>query len=257
MRVDLVSVLAVTATVTIERRFNGPPDSANGGYACGLLASAIDGIAEVSLRAPPPLDAELTVEGGGDAARLLHGDTLVAEAVAVGPESFVEPPVGVSAGEARTAEGLSTYLNADTHPFPTCFVCGPLREDGDGLRIFPGPVDRRATFACAWTPSESVAGGDGTVPEEVVWAALDCPTSAPGMNAPGPDGRVLPIVLARLAVDVRGPVEAGAEHMITSWEIARDGRKREAGAALYSVEGGDELLALARALWIELRAVPS
>ena len=241
------------ATVRIERRFNGPPDSANGGYTCGLLASAIDGIAEVSLRAPPPLGAELTVEGGGEAARLLDGETVVADAVAVGPESFVEPPAGVSAGDARAAEGRSTYLNADTHPFPTCFVCGPLRDDGDGLRIFPGPVDRPATFACVWTPSESVVGADGAVPVEVVWAALDCPTSAPGMNEPGPDGKVLPIVLARLAVDVRGRVEPGAEHTITSWEIARDGRKREAGAALYSVEGGGELLAVARALWIELR----
>jgi hypothetical protein len=241
-------------TVTIERRFNGPPDSANGGYTCGLLARAVDGIAEVSLRAPPPIERELVVEGDGRSARLLDGETVVAEAVAVGPERFVEPPGGVAAGEARAAEGRSTYLNADTHPFPTCFVCGPLRDDGDGLRIFPGPVDRPATFACAWTPSESVVGAYGTVPVEVVWAALDCPTSAPGMNEPGPDGKVLPIVLARLAVDVRGPVEAGAEHMITSWEIARDGRKREAGAALYSVEGGDELLAVARALWIELRA---
>jgi hypothetical protein len=243
----------VGTQVVIEPRFNGPPDSGNGGYACGLVARAVDGVAEVSLRRPPPLAVPLEVEGGGEAARMLDGETLVAEAVAVGPERLVEPPAGVSAAEARTAEGLSTYLNEDTHPFPTCFVCGPLRDHDDGLRIFPGPLDRPAAFACTWTPSDSVAGADGAVPLEVVWAALDCPTSAPGMNEPGPDGTVLPIVLARLAVDVRGPVEPGAEHMITSWEIARDGRKREAGAALYSVEGGDELLAVARALWIELR----
>ena len=236
-------------TVTIEPRFNGPPDSANGGYTCGLLAREIDGAAEVSLRAPPPIDRELVVDGG----RLLAGETVVAEGGAVGPDRFVEPPAPVSPDDARAAEMRSTYLDASTHPFPTCFVCGPLRDDGDGLRIFPGWIEERGLFASTWTPSESVVdGGDGEIPEEIVWAALDCPTSAPGMNAPGPDGRVLPIVLARLAVDVRGPVEPGAEHVITSWEIGRDGRKREAGAALYGADG--ELRAMARALWIELRA---
>ena len=37
-------------SVTIDRRFNGPPDTAQGGYACGLLASRIESAA---LRAPP------------------------------------------------------------------------------------------------------------------------------------------------------------------------------------------------------------
>jgi hypothetical protein len=257
----------VGTQVVIEPRFNGPPDSGNGGYACGLVARAVDGVAEVSLRRPPPLAVPLEVEGGGDRARLLDGDgEVVAEGEAVGPERLVEPPAAVSREEAREAVDRSTYLDASTHPFPTCFVCGPLREQGDGLRIFPGRLESsERVFACTWTPpgGDGDGGSDrGPVPEELVWAALDCPTSAPGMNEPGPDGVVLPIVLARLAVDVRGPVQAGAEHVITSWEIARDGRKREAGAALYAAdggngEGGGEPLALARALWIELRSAPS
>ena len=240
----------VADAVVIDARFNGPPDSANGGYSCGLLAAAIDGIAEVSLRKPPPLGRELSIDGGGDSARLLDGDEVVADAVVVGPERLVDPPRTVPNADARAAEGFSTYLNEETHPFPTCFVCGPLRDACDGLRIFPGPVESHPMFACTWTPDESLVGADGLVPCEVVWAALDCPTSAPGMNSPGPDGTVLPIVLARLAVDVRAPVDPGLEHVITSWEIARDGRKREAGAALYA---RGELVALARALWIELR----
>ena len=106
-------------------------------------------------------------------------------------------------------------------------------------------------FAATWTPPADFAGAEGTVAPEIVWAALDCPTSAPGMNSPGPDGTVLPIVLARLGVELHGPVRAGTEHVVTSWELSRDGRKREAGAALYDDGGG--LLASARALWIELR----
>jgi hypothetical protein len=43
-------------TITIARRFRGPPNSGNGGYVCGMLARYITGAAEVTLRAPPPLE---------------------------------------------------------------------------------------------------------------------------------------------------------------------------------------------------------
>ena len=49
---------AGVATVVIDRRFNGPEHSSNGGYACGSVAAFIDGPAEVTLRVPPPLDTE-------------------------------------------------------------------------------------------------------------------------------------------------------------------------------------------------------
>ena len=236
-------------SLVIDPHFNGPPDSGNGGYACGLLAGFVDGPAQVSLRAPPPLGTPLAVVGEGNGVRLLDGDTLVAEAEPAGPDPAGEPPRLVPVEEAGESAERSTYLNADTHPFPTCFVCGPKRGVGDGLRIFPGPTD--GMFAAPWTPDPGLAREDGALPPEIVWAALDCPTSAPGMNKPGPDGKVLPIVLARLAVHLREPVAAGAEHVITSWEIGRDGRKREAGAALHDASG--RLLASSRALWIELR----
>jgi hypothetical protein len=238
-------------SVVIDSRFNGPPNSGNGGYTCGLLARDIDGPAEVTLRMPPPLGVSLAVERDGERRLLVGGDGLVAEAIAVGPDRFVDPRRPVPPEEALEAVSGSFFLQEDLHPFPTCFVCGPKRDEGDGLRIFPAPVGDKE-FAAVWTPPESAAGGDGTVPSEIVWSALDCPTSAPGMNAPGPDGEVLPIVLARLAVDVRAPVRAGADHVVTSWEISRDGRKREAGAALFDADS--ELLAVARALWIELKS---
>lgn len=240
----------MAGSLVIDPRFNGPPDSGNGGYTCGLLAREIDGPAEVSLRRPPPLGVEMRVEGDGARLLLLEGDAVVADAEPVGADRFEDPPPPVSLDDARAAIDGSFFLDEGHHPFPTCFVCGPKREEGDGLRIFAGRVgDGR--FATVWTPPASVAGADRHVPSEVVWSALDCPTSAPGMNAPGPDGKVLPIVLARLAVDVRAPVAAEVDHVVMSWEIGRDGRKREAGSVLFSADG--ELLALARALWIELK----
>ena len=41
-------------------RFNGPADSGNGGYCAGVIAGFVDGPAEVSLRAPVPLDTRST-----------------------------------------------------------------------------------------------------------------------------------------------------------------------------------------------------
>src|SRR4051794_9069217 len=97
----------VSATIVIDARFNGPPDSANGGYTCGLVASAIDGPAEVTLRQPPPLERELSVERNEAEGRalLFDGDELVAEAIAVEPDWFVPGPASVD--EARVAEGGS------------------------------------------------------------------------------------------------------------------------------------------------------
>lgn len=239
-------------SVVIEGRFNGPPDSGNGGYTCGLLARFVEGPAVVSLRKPPPLGRELRVEAAeGERMLLLDGEELVAEAEPGSAMPAGDPPRPVPVAEARAAEDGAFFRDEEHHAFPTCFVCGPLRRSGDGLRIFAGSVGD-GVFASTWTPPASVVDGGGAVPSEIVWAALDCPTSAPGMNTPDAEGRLLPIVLARLAVDVRAPVEPEAEHVIMSWDLGRDGRKRHAGAALFSA--GGELLASARALWIELRA---
>jgi hypothetical protein len=239
----------VPRSIVIDSRFNGPPDSANGGYTCGLLAAAVDGPAEVTLRRPPPLERELRVGSDGDRVLLLEGDELVAEATAV--EAGWSVPSPASLDQARAAVPGSAFLHSP-RPFPTCFVCGNERDAGDGLEIYPGPASGRdGLHAGTWTPDASVADEDGRVRSEVVWASLDCPTSSPVANRPLPDGTLRPIVLARLAVDVRGPVEAGVEHVVTAWPIEVDGRKRHAGSALFTPDG--DLLASARALWIELR----
>jgi hypothetical protein len=46
--------------VVIDRRFNGPRNSANGGYACGLAGTAVGSPSgRVALHEPPPLDVPL------------------------------------------------------------------------------------------------------------------------------------------------------------------------------------------------------
>jgi hypothetical protein len=229
----------VADSLVIPARFNGPPDSGHGGYSAGLAAGLVEGPAEVVLRAPPPLERELAVERGSDGSATVSLDgATVLEARPAAVELDVPEPVGL---EAARAADVSGFL--ENHPFPTCFACGPERAESDGLRLFPGPVAGRALFAVPWTPAAEFASGSH-VDELFVWSALDCPSCAP---ARGP----LPIVLAALAVDVVGPVTAGEPHVIGSWEVARDGRKRHTGVAMWDAAGS--LRAAGRALWIELR----
>lgn len=229
----------------IPARFNGPPGSANGGYTCGLVAALLDHQpCEVSLRAPPPLERELSVEHVTEGLIVRDGETMVAQARRGVLDLEPGETVGITDAEQASAAGRERWTKA--HPFPTCVVCGPDREPGDGFEIFPGPLgDGR--FAATWTPHSSMVAGDATVGPEYVWAALDCPSSAPLANW----GLGAPIVLARLTASIDAPVIAGAPHAIVSWEIARDGRKREAGCVLFDSAGA--VLARARALWIELR----
>jgi hypothetical protein len=233
--------------IELPARFNGPPDSANGGYTCGRVAALLPGAAaaEVSLRSPPPCDRPLPVERTPSGIRVLDGDTLVAEGRPVELNLDVPTPPSPEDAERASRDGYERW--ADPHPFPTCFVCGPERVAEDGLRIFPGPLSGDVTFAATWTPHRSLAGDGAAVRPEFVWAALDCPTSAPAANF----GEGPPVVLARLAARIDAPVEAGAPHVALSWRLGGEGRKREAGAALFAPGGA--LVACSRALWIELR----
>jgi hypothetical protein len=233
----------VTETLTIPGHFNGPPGSANGGYTCGRVAQLVGGeVVEVSLRVPPPLERELEVVRDGERVELRDGDTLVAEG---GPsELLLDVPEAVPLDEIAEASRTGSDEWSANHPFPTCVVCGPGREDG--LRIFPAALPRRERlFGACWTPDAST--GNGSVRPELVWAALDCPTSAPGANwGEGP-----PIVLASLTARTGCPVRVGEPHTILAWGLEVDGRKRRSAAALYDSNGF--LLCASKALWIELR----
>ncbi|MCU1426822.1 MAG: hypothetical protein JWL83_822, partial [Actinomycetia bacterium] len=196
-------------TIRVAQRFCGPPDSANGGYVGGLLARHVHGDAEVTLRRPPPLDRDLDVEVRTDGAVVLRaGDAVVADAVPAAVDIVV--PEAVTVEEARRVAGDARVVRSpELHPFPTCFVCGPHRERGDGLRLFPAAIPGRAVVAAIWQPDASVIAPDLTsdgVPPEIVWAALDCPSSFSMYLEPELEG---PYVLGRLGVHVDGPVAIG------------------------------------------------
>jgi hypothetical protein len=230
-------------TLVIDRRFRGPPESGQGGYTCGLLARMLPGTVEVSLRAPPPLEHPLTIERDADGQLMLRDDdTLVARARAASLELAAPDPVALD--EATSA--VSGYLGFKHHAFPSCFACGPERGEGDGLRLFPGPVDGRGIVACPWRPTVGLADGDGLVRSEFAWAALDCPTAFACEL-----GESWAIVLARLTARIERPLRAEEPHVVTAWPLGRDGRKHHAACAIFDQEG--EVLAVSRALWIEPR----
>jgi hypothetical protein len=213
--------------IVIARRFRGPADSGNGGFTCGLVAAAAGEPAEVTLRLPPPLERPLRLEDG----KLLDGDMVVAE---VRPATVnVAPPEPVSFEEAVRA------ARPDLHsPFPECFVCGRARDDG--LRIFAAPVRGRDVVAAPWVPTES------ETETTFVWAALDCP----GAYATGVPGRGT-VVLGRLAADVRRRPRAGERCVVVGWPLGSEGRKHDAGTALFGEDG--DIVGVARATWIEPR----
>ncbi len=123
--------------INISSRFCGPIDSANGGYTCGILSNAIEGTAEVTLRHPPPINKVMEIKQKEENNFVLYDqDRVIAEAKATELELVPPRPPNIEVAE------LSTIKEEDIedHYFPDCFVCGPKRRPGDGMRIFPGPV---------------------------------------------------------------------------------------------------------------------
>jgi hypothetical protein len=216
--------------IVLPRRYRGPLTSANGGYACGRLASFVDADeVEVTLRLPPPLDRPLSVERMDGHVRLLDGDAVVAEARPAAVDDEAPAPVSLAVAEAARERHVREW----TPDFRECYVCGVR---GDGLEIRVGLVAGREPLHAA--PVALLENGP-----EFVWAAIDCP----GAYAVGAEGRG-DIVLGRMTARVHRVPEPGEECVAASWPLGEDGRKLHAGTALFAADG--DLLALARQTWI-------
>ncbi|WP_393060960.1 hypothetical protein [Streptomyces sp. LN549] len=234
--------------LVMERRFNGPPESAHGGLACGrfagraqeLLGGTAPGV--VTLHAPPPLDVQLRIERAGNRVHIWHEETLVASVsraeARLGTVPFVPPDL--------IADAERGYPSAAEHPFPTCFVCGPLRSGTDGLGLAPGQLPGRPGITgCRWTPDASLGAGHGQpVPPEFAWAALDCPG---GWTA---DLVQAPMVLKRFTVLLTEPPIVGTPHVVVGERDADDGHALTTRTALYLDDG--TLVGRALAQWVRL-----
>lgn len=231
--------------ITIGRRFNGPPESGNGGYVCGSIAEALQADLRVRLNRPPPLETPMQLVPVDDRSWQLEStDGPVATAAMTRLTLEVpEPPRYVDAVWAS-----QHYAGFNDHPFPECFVCGPQRRRGDGLRIFAGQLDG-GLVAAPWLPADALDAGDGKVAVRYHWAALDCP----GYFAVA-DGRQ-PMLLGEMQAHLDRRVRTGDPCTVIGWRIGSEGRKHYVGTAIFDVEG--ELCARASATWIALESAAS
>jgi len=231
----------MTQTITIAQRYCGPPETGNGGYVCGLLAEFIDGPALMRLQEPTPLDVAMEVRQAQSEVELIRGAAVIATARRTEVALAVPRAPDYAQAEAAARE----YRGFKSHPFPHCFVCGPHRKAGDGLRIFPGKLAGTGMVASPWVPDASLADSSGLVRPEFLWAALDCPGAFSFEVAEG-----TPVLLGELAASISGRVKAGERCVVIGWELTRDGRRHFTGTALFS--GSGELRGLARSTWFEM-----
>ncbi len=245
--------------LSIPQRYRGPARSGNGGFTAGTLAEQLPAgdtpsTVEVTLRRPPPLEVAMAVrhlaaddpDNAGDAPlTVLSTDgERVAEARVVDRE--LTPVEAVTADAAGAA--MASYAGLRQHPFGGCFACGPDRAEGDGLRIFPGPV-APDTVASLWSPHESLAessdlldGGLARVGVGTTWAALDCV----GGWSEDLEGR--PMVLGRMTARVDALPVVGEQHVVVGRRLRADGRKTFTASTLYDSDG--RVVATAEHVWI-------
>jgi hypothetical protein len=226
----------MSSELVIPARFNGPARSANGGFTAGSLAALVGAdVVEVTLRRPPPLETAMTVQVADGGAVLSQDGETVAEAAVV--DRSLEPVDAVAPDLA--AEAMLGYPGLRKHPFPTCFACGPDRAEGDGLRIFPGPVGgERGRVASVWVPQP---GQDDVA---VTWAALDCV----GGWSEDLEGR--PCVLGRMTARLDALPVPGEPHVVVGQHLGRDGRKSFTASTLYDADG--RVVAAAEHTWVSV-----
>jgi len=265
----------------VPRRFRGPAISGNGGWTAGALATLLVGHAEapqppvrVRLSAPPPLETPMVVTRDGEVATATAGGRVVAAATLLDDAEAAAalqpvPPVAADVAAAAAAG----YRGLRDHPFPECFSCGTARAPGDGLRLFPGPVDGvDAVVAAAWTPHESLAdepvegpadgqgdaevegevegevAGRGRVPVPVLWAALDCP----GGWAVDLTGR--PMVLGTMTAWVGERPRIGEPLVVVGRVLDVSDRTARTATTLYRAtsRGTGRALAVAAHVWVRV-----
>lgn len=243
------SLSLASTSLLVAPRFCGPPGAGNGGYVAGRLAArtGLRGVVEVTLRRPTPLGVPLRVCAPRAAAEpwilaAANGEP-IAEARAVAGAPADAPPA-LPAADVAPGPPLA---GAD-HPFPGCFVCGPARPPGDGLRLLPAAAADGRLAIAPWTPAAELAGPGGFVDPAFVWAALDCPGYF-GATLGGPR---VPLLLGRMTAAIRGPVRAGARLRVLGWRLAHEGRRHEAATAL--VDEAGRIVARARQVWLAPRA---
>ena len=190
---------------------------------------------------PPPLDVPLSIESTDAGVALKRGELVIAQAWPHDLDIAVPPRPSLDESRAMS----QNYQGFAEHAFSTCFVCGPDRKAGDGLRIFPGWSREWKLVSAPWKPEPSLCDAHGMVQPWFVWSALDCPGGWSFLRAGG-----IAAVLGEYAVRIDAPVPGRDELIVVGWELERAGRKHHTGSALLNQHG--EVLAVGKGTWFEV-----
>ena len=239
-----VSPTATSTRIVLERRFNGPPATANGGYACGVVAKHVDGPAAVSLRRPGPARhaarARAPRRRPRDAARRRDADRRGRPGAAAGLRA------------ARTARPSRRRAK----PPPSA-----RRLAGD-LRLLLRLRPRTAPTGSAWSSARCrrTRAHRRGAPR----AARTCPSGTATSRRRSPGRRstaratrrrcgaaAQPSLLARMHAELLEPVPAGEAVAVVGWSLATRAASTAAPRRSWPPTGA--MLARAEALWIRLR----
>ncbi len=225
--------------ITFDPRFNGPPDSCNGGYCAGTIASYIGGPVEVTIKKQVPVGVELRVEVE-ETAGLFHGSVLLAEGKKASLN--ISPQFQTTFDEAGELSG--NHKRLDGYGKSSCFVCGSDRNAGDGLQIFAGRIGDDGPVAAPWIPDVSLCGENSKIDPVFIWCALDCPgywaASAPPKTA----------LLGRMTAAVVPTIRPMEKCVITAWLINDFGLGYESGTAIFDEAG--KLRGISKQIWIRI-----
>lgn len=224
-------------TITIDSLYRGPMGMSNGGFTAGTLAKGPEGPMQVRLEHPVPYEEVLTTRRRNTGRELLYGDSVLAIAKpAVDPIAappFVEAELVL--GHPRWQHGLEFFAD--------CFVCGRPAPDGLGVEL--RRIDVR-TFAAVWQPSACQAVPRGSVADEFLWAALDCPGGYAALASSSRLG-----LLGSIAVDIQFRPDSNQSLVVVGQATTVEGRKLGAATGIYATDG--ELVAAGSAVWIALK----
>ncbi len=229
-------------SILVDRRFQGPTGSGQGGYTAGLAGGNLGRQFQADFHRPIPLDTPLRVADEGSARLVYQGEELVMKLARVDRELPTPPPVDLAAAEAARA----AYPTEAHELNPHCFSCGVGEES---MRVWAGPVGGGEFYATPWVPPAWTDEGSGTVALPYIWAAIDCPA---GAKACLDDGIARPAVTGSMTAEVLGQVTPCAPYVIVAWAEPWRGRRRISGAGLFDTEG--QLVARQASLWISVRS---